>query len=241
MTRARQSGTNCLGAPPGIGTPGWPRFRFDASKGIAMTDAKVLRELADEVERLDGSSRDMDARIWLAMHPESGAFNAGPLYLGYIAHGDWPRPMRAPSCTDSVDVAADLMPAAWRRRIDIFAKGGRGREEDGRAKTEALARTACALRALAADLEGMRLGRRTAMDKWRDIETALEELDTLDRAEVLEGYFDGRAGEPEPGDNRSRSYWHGWRNGALDGGHRKKDEAQAALARAYLAAQTGEG
>ncbi|MFD1330773.1 hypothetical protein ACFQ4O_02045 [Methylopila musalis] len=61
------------------------------------------------------------------------------------------------------------------------------------------------------------------------------DLSELDEAEVLEGYMDGRAGDPEPGDNRSLSYWHGWRNGAVDGGHREKDEAQAMLAHAVLA------
>jgi hypothetical protein len=64
--------------------------------------------------------------------------------------------------------------------------------------------------------------------------TTLADLATLDDAEVLEGYRDGFAGDPEPGNNRSRSYWHGWRNGALDGGHRQKDAAQAELARVYL-------
>jgi hypothetical protein len=57
------------------------------------------------------------------------------------------------------------------------------------------------------------------------------ELDALDDAEVLEGYRDGRANEPEPGDNRSLSYWHGWRQGTADGHHRKMDEADGALAR----------
>ena len=52
----------------------------------------------------------------------------------------------------------------------------------------------------------------------------------LNSDEVVEGYFDGRHGEPEPGDNRSFSYWHGWRNGAVDGGHREADEAQRDLA-----------
>jgi hypothetical protein len=55
-------------------------------------------------------------------------------------------------------------------------------------------------------------------------------LADLDPAEVVEGYHDGLAGDAEPGDNRSPSYWHGWRNGAVDGGHREKDAAQAALA-----------
>lgn len=67
--------------------------------------------------------------------------------------------------------------------------------------------------------------------------TTMADLATLDSDEVLEGYRDGFAGEPEPGDNRSRSYWHGWRNGALDGERRAKDDAQALLAAAYVRAQ----
>lgn len=62
-------------------------------------------------------------------------------------------------------------------------------------------------------------------------------LATLDDAEVIDGYHDGRAGEPEPGDNRSFSYWHGWRNGASDAGHREIDGAQRELAASYIAAQ----
>lgn len=61
----------------------------------------------------------------------------------------------------------------------------------------------------------------------------LEDLATLDEAETMAGYHDGREGLPEPGNNRSRAYWHGWRNGAVDGGFREKDEAQAELAHAY--------
>ena len=64
--------------------------------------------------------------------------------------------------------------------------------------------------------------------------TSLAELDQLDDADLVEGYRDGRAGEPEPKGNRSRSYWHGWRNGAVDGGHREKDDEQAILAHLYL-------
>lgn len=62
-------------------------------------------------------------------------------------------------------------------------------------------------------------------------------LDALDDAEMIEGYFDGRQNEPEPGDNRSFSYWHGWRNGMVDGHHRQGDAAQAQLA--HDAIQTG--
>jgi hypothetical protein len=62
----------------------------------------------------------------------------------------------------------------------------------------------------------------------------VDELDLLDADEMRQGYTDGRAGDPEPGDNRSKAYWHGWRNGAVDGGHRETDAAGRALARAYL-------
>lgn len=57
------------------------------------------------------------------------------------------------------------------------------------------------------------------------------EVEHLDDAELLEGYWDGFKGEPEPGGNRSDSYYHGWANGAVDGGHRENDEHQAAVAR----------
>jgi hypothetical protein len=60
------------------------------------------------------------------------------------------------------------------------------------------------------------------------------ECDALDPVEMIDGYNYGRAGEPEPGDNQSLSFWHGWRNGAVDGGHRLSDAAQEALARDYL-------
>lgn len=46
--------------------------------------------------------------------------------------------------------------------------------------------------------------------------TTMAELDTLDLGDIAEGYKDGLAGEPEPGDNRSKGYWHGWRNGNAD-------------------------
>lgn len=61
--------------------------------------------------------------------------------------------------------------------------------------------------------------------------TRAADLGALDDAETLEGYRDGRAGEPEPGDNRSLSYWHGWRQGSADGRHREMDAADRALAK----------
>jgi hypothetical protein len=55
------------------------------------------------------------------------------------------------------------------------------------------------------------------------------DLARLDDTEVEEGYRDGTAGET-CGDNRSRSFWHGWRVGALDGGRREKDMWDSMLA-----------
>lgn len=46
--------------------------------------------------------------------------------------------------------------------------------------------------------------------------TKAHQLEELDDAEVLEGYLDGFGGEPDAGDNRSFSYWHGYQNGKAD-------------------------
>lgn len=61
--------------------------------------------------------------------------------------------------------------------------------------------------------------------------TTLDELESLNDEEVIEGYFDGLKNEPEPGNNRSKSYWHGWRNGMVDGGYAVADKNMAKLAR----------
>lgn len=63
--------------------------------------------------------------------------------------------------------------------------------------------------------------------------TRVAQLDELDLAEVTEGYTDGFAGDPEPGDNRSFSYWHGWRNGNADK-FTSPDASQMELARDYV-------
>ena len=62
---------------------------------------------------------------------------------------------------------------------------------------------------------------------------ALDDLDGLDEAETIEGYFDGRADEPEPSGNRSRSYWHGWRCGMMDAGRIKSDAGHMGLVTAF--------
>lgn len=63
----------------------------------------------------------------------------------------------------------------------------------------------------------------------------LEELDQLNTDEIVEGYFDGRDGDViSCGDNRSKSYWHGWRNGRADAGRATVDDAQRQLAHEYV-------
>jgi len=51
---------------------------------------------------------------------------------------------------------------------------------------------------------------------------------SLDEAEVLIGYMDGVAGLVGSKD-MTRSYWHGWRNGAVDAGFVEPDSAQSEI------------
>jgi hypothetical protein len=46
--------------------------------------------------------------------------------------------------------------------------------------------------------------------------STLEELDSLDDADMCEGYRSAERGDPEPGENRGKSFWHGWRCRMMD-------------------------
>lgn len=61
----------------------------------------------------------------------------------------------------------------------------------------------------------------------------VEAFHTLDDGEVLEGYMDGFEGAPEPNSARSRSYWHGWRNGMIESGRVPPDDAYITLESAF--------
>jgi len=61
----------------------------------------------------------------------------------------------------------------------------------------------------------------------------LRDLANQDPAEMLSGYRAGLNGDPEPGSDKSRGFWHGWLNGMVDSGRREKDQAQAILAARY--------
>jgi hypothetical protein len=65
--------------------------------------------------------------------------------------------------------------------------------------------------------------------------TTLEDLEQQPDEELIAGYRSGYRNEPEPGSDRSRAFWHGWRNGRVDGGHAPIDAAQEALCRAIAA------
>lgn len=66
--------------------------------------------------------------------------------------------------------------------------------------------------------------------------STLADLNTLDQSEIVEGYKSAERGDPEPGQNRGRSFWHGWRNRMIDKGEIPKDAAAARLAREVIAA-----
>lgn len=69
------------------------------------------------------------------------------------------------------------------------------------------------------------------MSEFRPI-TTLADLALQDDGEVMAGYVAGLHGAPEPGSDRSRAYWHGWKNGMVDAGRQPIDDAQRELARA---------
>lgn len=64
--------------------------------------------------------------------------------------------------------------------------------------------------------------------------TTLEELAALNSDECVAGYHAGRQNAADF-TQRSKSYWHGYLNGLVDGGHAKSSEAQQELVRACLA------
>ncbi len=66
------------------------------------------------------------------------------------------------------------------------------------------------------------------MAEFRAVST-LVELMMLDDDDVAAGYSAGLDGAPPPASDRSKGYWHGWRNGLVDSGRRPADAAQLAL------------
>lgn len=60
----------------------------------------------------------------------------------------------------------------------------------------------------------------------------IEDLESLSLDDIVEGYQSAERGDPEPGPNRGRAFWHGWRNRMIDLGVIPGDDASRALAAA---------
>lgn len=67
--------------------------------------------------------------------------------------------------------------------------------------------------------------------------SSIKELDALDEEECVAGYLSGLKGSPEPGNDKSKSYWHGWRNGMIDKGHIPIDGAADNLVKEFVRRQ----
>ena len=65
----------------------------------------------------------------------------------------------------------------------------------------------------------------------------LADFDSLTIEEVTLGYTTTQRGDPEPGENRGRAFWHGWRNRMIDFGELPPDGASWQLAHECVEAQ----
>lgn len=74
------------------------------------------------------------------------------------------------------------------------------------------------------------------MSEFKPVETKAE-LDALCGDEVLAGYLHGLDCADEPGSDRSKAYWHGWRNAQADRGRMPVDIHQRRLVIEYLGAR----
>lgn len=66
-----------------------------------------------------------------------------------------------------------------------------------------------------------------------------EELALLDQDAIVAGYLDGMRNPDEPGSDKCRGYWHGWRNAQIDKGRIPMDGEAGRLARSILGASVG--
>ena len=64
--------------------------------------------------------------------------------------------------------------------------------------------------------------------------SSLADLNTLEKEDDLEGYRSAERGDPEPGDNRGRAFWHGWCNRMRDIGELPPCHHAASLAKECL-------
>jgi len=74
------------------------------------------------------------------------------------------------------------------------------------------------------------------MSEYQPLSSAAE-LEVLNDDECVAGYMAGLEGCPEPGSDKSKSYWHGWRNGMMDKGRLPMDAPATKLAADYVRRQ----
>ena len=70
--------------------------------------------------------------------------------------------------------------------------------------------------------------------------STLADLETLDVDQITEGYLSAERGDPEPGENRGRAYWHGWCNRMRDYGELPQCAASVSLVTEYARKLRGE-
>lgn len=76
------------------------------------------------------------------------------------------------------------------------------------------------------------------MSEYQSVKTKAE-LNLLDEQEMVSGYLYGLNCANEPGSDKSKSFWHGWRNAQVDRGRISIDDAQMMLAREVVGKYTG--
>ena len=67
------------------------------------------------------------------------------------------------------------------------------------------------------------------MSAFEPVQTKAD-LDQLCLDDIVDGYLSAERGDPEPGPNRGRAFWHGWRNRMIDLHELPHDEASRQLA-----------
>lgn len=74
------------------------------------------------------------------------------------------------------------------------------------------------------------------MSEFRPVETKAD-LEALDADDIVAGYRDGWGNPAEPGSDKSRGYWHGWRNAQTDRGRAPLDVHQMLLCHEVVGAR----
>ena len=73
------------------------------------------------------------------------------------------------------------------------------------------------------------------MSEFLPVETKTD-LELLDQDDIFAGYVAGLNDQTEPGSDKSRGYWHGWRNAQADRGRVPVDVHMQRLIRDILGA-----